>query len=66
MMYYSDNPVADFEAYSAEQEEQLARLPKCVCCGEAIQQDTAVHLNGDWYCDDCLDAYREECCPDEW
>ena len=59
-MFYSDNPVADFEAWDAEQNEKLAQLPVCVDCGEHIQQETAVFLGGEWYCDSCIDAYRRD------
>ena len=63
-MVYSDNPLADFAAYDNEQESWLDRLPKCAECGEPIQQEFAVRINGEWLCDNCLDANREECCPD--
>ena len=56
---YSDDPVADFERYDAEQENELQRLPVCCECGNPIQQEKAVRINGDWYCDECLDEMRE-------
>ena len=59
-MYYSDNPIADAERYSADREERLRRLPICCECKEHIQQEKAVCISGDWYCDDCLDDMREE------
>lgn len=40
------------------QEEWLERRPKCICCGEHIQEDFAVQLRGDYYCDRCLDDMR--------
>lgn len=58
-MMYSDDPVADFERYDAEQENELQRLPVCCECGNPIQQEKAVRINGDWYCDECLDEMRE-------
>lgn len=39
-MSWTDDPVADFDRYDAEQ--QLDSLPVCECCGEPIQQETAV------------------------
>ena len=57
-MRYSDNPLADFNAWDMEQTRQLARLPVCADCGEPIQQEDAIFINGDWLCDDCLDSYR--------
>lgn len=42
------------------QEARLELLPKCCCCGEAIQQDKAVCIDGNWYCAGCeLDAWAE-------
>ena len=47
-------------AHDDEQEERLKSLPVCSECGEHIQQEYAVKINGDWYCDNCLDDMREE------
>ena len=63
-MPYSDDPVSDFHAHDNEQEAWLDRLPKCAECREPIQQEFAVRYKGEWLCDHCLDANREECCPD--
>ncbi len=49
-----------WERHDAEQNRWLERLPKCSICGEPIQQDMAVCIHGDWYCDDCLDDMRKE------
>lgn len=59
-MYYTDDPVKDFERWDREQERALERLPVCECCGEHIQQEDAVRIGGDWYCDECIDGMREE------
>ncbi len=59
-MTFTDDPIADFERYDAEQQEQLDKLPKCVECGEPIQQEFAVCINDDWICDDCLEMFRKE------
>ena len=56
---YTDDPVADFERHDAKQQKKLERLPVCCCCEEHIQQEKAVHMDGRWYCDDCLDDMRE-------
>ena len=48
-----------FVENEARLEKILARLPKCCLCGEPIQQEDAVRLGNDWYCDDCLDDSRE-------
>lgn len=40
-------------------QKMLARLPKCHFCGEPIQQEDAVRIDGKWYCDRCLNDSRE-------
>ena len=57
-MFYTDDPVRDFDRHCAEQERQLEKLPVCCDCGEHIQQEDAVVIDGNWYCDDCLDNLR--------
>ena len=57
-MRYSDDPLADFNAWDMEQSRRLARLPVCADCGEPIQQEDAIYINGDWLCDYCIDSYR--------
>ena len=57
-MYYTDDPVADFNRWDGEQERRLEQLPCCEECGERIQQEDAVRLNGKWYCDECLREFR--------
>ena len=53
-MLRSDDPVADFERHDREQQRKLEKMPVCKECGEHIQQEDAVLLDGNWYCDDCL------------
>lgn len=59
-MIYTNDPLSDFYRHDAEQDKQLKRLPRCAKCGEYIQQDTAVYIDGDWLCDDCVDRFRRE------
>ena len=59
-MFYSDDPVSDFERHDAEQERARRKLPVCCECKDHIQQETAVRINGNWYCDGCLENMREE------
>ena len=47
-------------AHDREQAIWLDSLPKCSVCGEPIQQERAVYIEGFWYCDDCLEYYRRE------
>lgn len=52
-MYVPDNYDA-YEQYEAQQEAGLARLPKCDCCGEPIYDDELYDINGELYCEECM------------
>ena len=57
-MPFTDDPVADYARWDAEQARAQARLPRCSYCEEPIQQNTAVCIGGDeWFCDGCLKNY---------
>ena len=34
-------------AHDNDMQREIEKLPLCECCGEPIQQDTAVRINGD-------------------
>ena len=57
MVILTDNPVMDAEMYFAEQERELQQLPKCVCCGNPIQDETAVCINDELICHGCIESY---------
>ncbi len=48
-----------WEQRDREQHRRLARFPKCTRCGEHIQQEDAVCIDGNYYCDNCLKELRE-------
>ena len=54
-MQYSDDPVADFERYDAEQEEEREKLPICYECKEEIDDDYVWDIEGTLYCDKCIE-----------
>lgn len=54
-MYYTDDPVADFERYDRECIRHLRTRHLCSCCMETIMDDTAVKIGPRWYCPDCED-----------
>ena len=56
-MYYSDDPVRDFERYDAQRERELARRPKCCECDEHIQEDYCFEIDGELVCIHCLKRY---------
>lgn len=60
-MYYSDDPVRDFLRHSAEQERELARLPRCSECGEPITEEFCFEINDELICVHCLKQnYRRD------
>ena len=59
MFRRTDDPIADFHRYDAERHRRLSRLPKCTECNHHIQQEKAVRIKGNFYCDDCLKDLRE-------
>lgn len=59
-MYYTDDPIADFERYDAEQERALAKLPECSECGHKITDDVLYEFNDELICPECLkDNHRK-------
>jgi formylmethanofuran dehydrogenase subunit E len=63
-MFYSDNPIADFDRWDAEQNKQLENLPVCADCDNPIQDDSAYYINGEWICEDCMDSYKRVVLPE--
>ena len=61
---YSNDPIADFDAWDTEQNKRLATLPVCADCDEPIQDEFAYYINGEWICENCIDSYRREVLPE--
>lgn len=59
-MSYSDDPVADFDRYDAEQEAWLKELPKCECCDQHIQDSHYYDIEGEYICPDCISEYCDK------
>lgn len=60
MFRRTDDPLADFNAWDAEREAQLEKLPICADCGERVMDDHFFLINDEVICPDCLDAgYRK-------
>ena len=59
----TDDPEADYDRYMRAQDEWLERRPKCDCCGEHIQEESALHSvtsNIDiWICAVCIENNTE-------
>lgn len=62
-LYRSDDPARDAERYMMAQDIRLARRPKCDCCGEHIQDDSALHYVTSevdiWICLECIEDNTE-------
>lgn len=59
MLWISDNPVADATRRDWEEEQIQKILPKCVTCGEVIDEDYVYVDNDGPKCEDCFNkAYR--------
>ena len=48
-----------WEAHDIEQERRRARRPVCSECGENIQSEMAHLIHGKWYCEDCMENFKE-------
>lgn len=60
-MQITDNPLADFASWDAEQTAKLERLPVCADCGEPVQDDHYYLINDEVICPDCLESgYRKD------
>lgn len=56
-IFRTDDPAADFDRWDAEQTAWLAKRPVCCYCGEPIKDDFCYEINGEYYCEDCLDMH---------
>lgn len=60
-MCWTDDPVADYDRYDAEQARDMCKLPVCSDCGEPVQDDHYYLINDEVICPDCMEAgYRRE------
>ena len=57
-MLSTNNPVADFEHFSARQEKELGKMPKCCECGEHIQDEQAYLINAELICKRCMKGFK--------
>lgn len=53
-MFYSDDPVRDFDRYDAYQAQQEAKLPQCEKCGKPIHDDVYYEINNEILCESCM------------
>lgn len=63
-MIFTDDPLSDFDRYDRQQNEELNKRPKCCYCGEHIQDDFCYEINGEYFCEDCLDMHFRKAVDD--
>jgi len=63
-MMFSDDPLLDFDRHDRQQEEALDKRPVCCYCGEPIQNDICYEINGEYFCEDCLDMHFRKAVDD--
>lgn len=57
----TDDPLLDFDCFDRQQTEELKKRPVCCYCEEPIQDDFCYEINGEYFCEDCLDMhFRKE------
>ena len=60
MFFRTDDPVADFTRYDAEQQKELEKCPKCSECSEYIQDEHYYEINDEVVCEECINQnYRK-------
>ena len=64
-MYYTDNPINDWNNHCADQERELLKRPQCSCCDERIADDECYYINGEYICESCMDRYYKVYTPVE-
>ena len=58
-MNRTDDPIADYLHWDAEQSRKLDALPVCANCAEPITADYYYEIDGVIICPDCMDSdYR--------
>lgn len=58
-MYFTDDPIADYDRYCNEQQKELDRLPRCSECDEPIQTEWCFEINGEYICEHCMEEHRK-------
>lgn len=54
-MFYSNDPVSDFQRHDIKQQAMLNKLPRCCECDEPIQDEFCYEINDELICKDCMD-----------
>ena len=69
-MFWSDDPLRDFDRWSEEQERREKACPICACCGDRItdEEGLATRIKGRTYRfhTDCLEPFYTEDYITDW
>ena len=57
-MCYIPDFLDHWSEYNRQQEEALAKRPKCDCCGEPIQTEFCFKVGNKIYCEDCMEENK--------
>lgn len=53
-LFYTSDPIMDFEHHDREQAKREKQLPKCDYCNKPIQDEHLFDICGDVFCEKCL------------
>lgn len=56
-MFYTDDPVKDYDSYDAEQTTKFKQYPLCSYCCDPIIDDYLYEFNDELICEDCLNEH---------
>lgn len=56
-MFYTDDPVKDYDRYDAEQTTKFKQYPLCSYCCDPIFDDYLYEINDEVVCEDCLNEH---------
>ena len=48
-----------YEMYEDELYRRAKHFPVCVCCGERILSEWRYRINGEYWCENCVEELRE-------
>ena len=54
-----DPVIEALDRREAEEQRWLDSLPKCCECGEPIQDEYLYNFHGDYYCEECMNDFKE-------
>ena len=53
------DPLYDFMVWDRHQYKLLKHQPTCCYCGQHITDEYGYHMGNEWYCESCINSFRE-------